>query len=81
MTVFPNPSSRELNLRIFTDYKGDVAIHVYDMSGKVRRTHNIEKNSNLYKTRLDLQGLESGIYMIEVLDNKGNRETKRVVKM
>ncbi|SFE89864.1 beta-propeller fold lactonase family protein [Thermoflexibacter ruber] len=81
LAVFPNPSSGEINLSIFTEYKGDIAIQLYDMTGKVRRTHSIEKNSNLYETRLDLQGLESGMYMIEVLDSKGNRETKRIVKM
>jgi uncharacterized membrane protein len=79
-TVFPNPSSGEANLRIYTENKGEMTVNVYDMNGRLRKTMSINKSSSIYEARLDLEGLESGLYMIEILDNKGLREAKRWVR-
>jgi hypothetical protein len=81
LAVYPNPNQGDLNLRLFSEYQGEIFIKVYDQMGKVRKTMTINKNRNLFELRLDLQGLESGIYIIETIDNQGRREEKRVVKL
>jgi hypothetical protein len=80
-TAFPNPNSGELNLRIYNEYKGNVVVNIYDVNGILRKTLNIEKTSTIYETRLEIGGLENGIYMIEILDIRGNKEVKRLIKM
>ena len=43
--------------------------------------HDTDKDANLYEMPLDLQGLESRLYIIENIDGQGNREQKRVIKL
>jgi hypothetical protein len=81
LSAYPNPSNNEVNLRFFNDYKGGVAIYIYDLTGKLRRIQSIDKTTSLFEVSLDLQGLESGMYIIETIDNQGNKEQKRIAKL
>lgn len=75
-TIFPNPSNGEAKLRMFSNYKGEVAVNVYDMIGRVHKTLTINKNANMFETNLDLQSLISGVYIVEIIDANGKKIRK-----
>jgi glucose/arabinose dehydrogenase len=81
LAVFPNPSPSDLTIRFFSEYQGEISLRVYDLTGRVRKTFLVNKNRSLYETQIDIQDLESGLYIIETIDNKGNREEKRISKL
>ncbi len=75
-TIFPNPSNGEAKLRMFSNYKGEVAVNVYDLLGRVHKTLTIDKNANMFETNLDLQSLISGVYVVEIIDANGKKIRK-----
>jgi hypothetical protein len=77
LSVFPNPSEgEEVNLSLFSEYKGDITINVYDMMGKLRKTYQTTKQDNSTIFRVDLSSLELGLYLIEVVEGM-DRKTKK----
>ncbi|NQY27849.1 MAG: S8 family serine peptidase [Flavobacteriaceae bacterium] len=76
--IFPNPTNRNINIRIQSATNTDVKINIFDIQG--RKVYNTfkESNSGLFNTTLDLGKLANGIYLIDV--QQGNRKTtKRII--
>lgn len=75
-SIYPNPSTNS----VFIDGLNSMAYHfsVSDLSGKVLIQ---SENLNFGKTKIELSNLESGLYLITVLDeNKAKRMTKKIIK-
>ncbi|MFZ5553006.1 MAG: 3-coathanger stack domain-containing protein [Bacteroidota bacterium] len=77
-TLFPNPTSGELNINIDSEISGmQYSIKAYDLSGKmVFSKNNLLKGKNTF----DFSTLENGIYFIEVINSDGERQVKKLVK-
>ncbi len=73
--VYPNPTQGLLNLT-FKDF-GAYEIDVFDVLGNII-VHQEFQNNN--RTIIDLSGFSSGIYLVKVLDQKGNSETLKVLR-
>ena len=69
--VFPNPSSDFINLGIDAS-NSDVEISIFDMSGKQLISNN---NMQMTNNRLDITGLQVGLYRIIVKSDKGVYQT------
>ncbi|MBG6110598.1 hypothetical protein IWX84_001477 [Flavobacterium sp. CG_9.10] len=63
MSVYPNPSSGQVNLRI-DQYLGKVSIQIIDINGRVVSKFKNEEFNNL-KT-IDLSRLQKGVYIMKV---------------
>ena len=61
--VYPNPSNGELNISI-TNFTGKLSIQLVDVNGRTVYQENVN-NFNLQKT-LQLQGLQSGMYILKL---------------
>jgi hypothetical protein len=72
-TVFPNPVHDMLNGRITSPLTGTVRMIVYDMNGRTVLKAESEKSLDLFEKTLNVSGLASGMYTIQV--NIANRKT------
>ena len=77
--VFPNPTSGELNLDL-TQYIGrSVRIETYSLEGKLLQFTELDEVQNTLE-RLDLKGLQNGMYLVKVKSAGLSDATRRVVK-
>ncbi|SHL90831.1 T9SS-dependent M36 family metallopeptidase [Flavobacterium xinjiangense] len=75
MSVYPNPSSGQVNLHI-DQYVGKVTIQIIDINGRVVAKFKNEEFNNL-KT-IDLSRLQKGVYILKV--NSDNLEfTEKII--
>lgn len=71
ITVFPNPGTDNIHVRIDTRYTGDAEIHVYSAVGlQVGQSWRAEKPSQPVDAILDASSLPPGIYLISVRTGK-----------
>ena len=76
ITVFPNPVSNELHL-INIDLKSKIKI--IDVSGRkydVKAIQNLEQHS----IKIDLLHLKSGVYIVQILSEKGTIKSFKIIK-
>lgn len=72
-TVFPNPAHDILTGRINSPLTGTLKMIVYDMNGRTVMKAEAEKAVDLFEKTLNVSGLASGMYTIQV--NIANRKT------
>ena len=64
--VFPNPAQDILNIRINSSQNGTIRTVVYDMIGRLVMADEAQKSVALYEKSLDVSGLATGMYSIQV---------------
>jgi len=65
-TVFPNPATNQLSISFIQNQKSVKLVNIFDVTGKLVLTTNVQDLLNSNNTiTLDLNNLNSGIYMIE----------------
>lgn len=69
--VYPNPMNETLTVSMLGNHKLQSAI-IYDLVGNEIITSN--------KSDIDVSHLQSGVYVIRVIDNNGNTYSQKVVK-
>ena len=75
VSVYPNPASTSINVRINTTFIDNAMLELYDATGKLIMQ---QKVVNEYSA-LNISGLANGIYTVRVITN--NEQTiKRIVK-
>lgn len=82
MGVYPNPAVTKINVHFATTSSENHFIKIVDLNGRTIQTKSTTvnvNNSNLIT--LDISALNSGIYLIEIEDEKGNKTSKRFQKI
>ncbi len=66
LTIYPNPVSNELKIKIDSKYKGKLQIRLTDLLGRevIMQTH--EKQFTQEEIKIDLSQLKKGVYLVEV---------------
>lgn len=77
--LFPNPTDDRALLTLNNSFSGIIEINVMDVLGKTVKAFSIVKQSTYTEQELNLNGMQKGIYIVEVAqgDSKG---FKRIVK-
>jgi len=76
--VFPNPTSQELYIQIDLNYTSELKFKLYNIGGKtIMQTDHI-KNS---LTKLDLNLLPSGIYILTIYERKNEIASYKIQKI
>ena len=77
LSVYPNPNDGTFNVQFNSSTNDKIAIGVYDMRG--REIFNKSYNNNgLFNETLQLNDVQSGVYLVNILD--GDRKiTKKIV--
>lgn len=81
VNLYPNPAEGFTTLSFDAKNNGDLIIHVIDMNGKVVRSFNnltFQEGSNTFQ--LDVQGLTTGVYMINVNAANSIHTHKLIIK-
>jgi hypothetical protein len=72
-SIFPNPAKNELN--IITESDVDYLIEILDISGAILKRISNQKGG----TKIDLSDVANGVYFINAITEKNNRQFKFVV--
>ncbi|MDH7462291.1 T9SS type A sorting domain-containing protein [Chitinophagaceae bacterium 26-R-25] len=81
IATYPNPIKDQLYFTVKgSDIKGLVKARVLDASGKVVKQMNFEKNTSVSNQTIQLPGLQSGIYILELSQDNGWQSVHRFVK-
>ena len=76
--IYPNPSKGLFNIQFNSNSNNDINLNVYDMRG--RNVHqDIFSNNGLINETINLENLQSGVYLVEVQDGL-KKVTKKIVK-
>jgi subtilisin-like proprotein convertase family protein len=76
--IYPNPSKGVFNIQFNSNSNNDINLNVYDMRG--RNVHqDTFSNNGLINESINLENLQSGIYLVEVQDGL-KKVTKKIVK-
>lgn len=77
MSVYPNPTSKELNVELGVE-TGDYTVSVYDLTGKKLIENAVKSTSGTQKTTLDVSRLAKGNYIVSIA-TVGKSYTKHFV--
>ncbi|MCS6833181.1 MAG: T9SS type A sorting domain-containing protein, partial [Flammeovirgaceae bacterium] len=64
ITLYPNPTNREVTLMLDGFYTGRLSIGIYDLTGRLWWEENIHKLANQFTRIYSLEYLPSGIYTL-----------------
>jgi hypothetical protein len=81
LKLYPNPTSNELQVLIDAPNAAVQTVEIMDIVGKVwqRQTLHLSKGQN--QEVIPVSALPTGVYFLQMLDNKGFREVTRFVKL
>jgi hypothetical protein len=78
--VFPNPASELIQLSWKGWATGKVTIHIKDISGKQCLTKSVSQLEDLNLQSINVSGLKTGIYMLELTDGSRSYTQKILIK-
>lgn len=70
--VYPNPSSGLFNVTLHDNDAKPVTLRVFDLSGKMIYSENVNDLSSLIQKQLDLSSMPKGVYTLHLSSEKGN---------
>ncbi len=76
ISIYPNPCSKELNLKLSEGNKYIVEYSIFDIQAKLL----LKKQLNATKAKIDIQNLANGVYIIEARTNQGKVYRSKFVK-
>jgi photosystem II stability/assembly factor-like uncharacterized protein len=79
VSVFPNPTDSEVNLRIENVLNGDLKVSVYNTNGQRVFTKEVRKDNSIFEMPIDFSQMAAGSYVVEVI-NGTERITKKVIR-
>lgn len=80
LSVFPNPTENELNVRFSVNNAQTSLFQIQDLSGKLLSTYTINSNPGSNLVLLETKGLSSGMYFLKVSGNNGQQTVQFIVK-
>lgn len=78
MSLFPNPSNGQFNLRITGAEAKDALVKITDVVGNVALENNLTNNAAVINQKIDLSNAAKGVYFITV-ENGTTRFVKKIV--
>ncbi|MDF2435714.1 MAG: aminopeptidase [Bacteroidota bacterium] len=80
VSVYPNPASDKLSLMFDLKSKEDVRIDLFDISGRLALSKTFSMNTGKSTESLDLSGINSGVYQLQVLSDSFSHTQKLIKK-
>ncbi|MEW5677522.1 reprolysin-like metallopeptidase [Flavobacterium enshiense] len=76
LKLYPNPNQGTFNVQFDSKSGNDIKIDVYDMRGRLV-FENSYKNSGIFNQTIQLNNVQSGIYLVNIQDGD-QREVKKI---
>jgi Zn-dependent metalloprotease len=80
ISVYPNPATAIINIKLPTEIKGDCRMKLSDMSGRQIKNELLQTGNNNDVGTFDVSDLQSGLYIIEITNNSDRFIQKLEVK-
>lgn len=78
--VYPNPFSGILNIDFSSQTSSQVEVSVFNLTGKTVFSETWSDTAWDSKKQIDLSTLNSGIYLVQGVDENANQFTKKIIK-
>lgn len=78
ISLYPNPSSDIMTMKIANAYMGDLTLRVLSLSGQQMMEQLVVKSTNEYILQLSIANLPEGIYMLQIISNNGSEMVRMV---
>jgi len=78
ITVYPNPTSRELNVNWNSEDNGNAMLRIVNINGATLYSENVTGMGTMHK-QLDLSSYKSGTYFVQIVTDK-NTSSQTVIK-
>ncbi len=76
MSVYPNPTTNRLTLKV-ADYESDnLSYHLFDVTGKLVKMKKVTDP----ETQIIMQDMKPGVYFLKVIDDDKEIKTFKVIK-
>lgn len=76
-TLYPNPNNGAFNIQFTSTSTNEIKVNVHDMRGR-EIYNNSYRNNGLFNESLQLNNVQSGIYMVTVQDGD-RKEVKKII--
>jgi hypothetical protein len=79
LTIYPNPSQREINIRYPAYFSKQIEVQILDLLGKefYKQSHLVNATQELM---LDISYLSAGVYVLQVSENQ-KKITQKIIKI
>ncbi|WP_051335930.1 lytic polysaccharide monooxygenase [Aquimarina latercula] len=74
--MFPNPATGSVSIKNTTDLKNSI-IMISDLSGKKLKSVRVPTSTT--EMIIDISGIKSGLYLVNILDNSGGKRSLKLV--
>jgi hypothetical protein len=78
-TVWPNPASSVVNIKLTNPATSDISLLLFAVNGVKVKEWKVSTSVKLSAHQLDVSNLAQGVYMLVITDGKGNRQTEKVI--
>lgn len=78
--IQPNPIQDQLSVDFYLTGSDRMKINIYSLQGQLKSSHEFTGIAGKNRFETNLQGLSAGIYLLQLVDEKGKIETLRLVK-
>ena len=75
--ISPNPAQNIIGVQLY-GYAGAVTIHLLNVDGKVLKKEKVS-GSFVNHVQMNVADITNGIYFLAVIDEKGKRQTEKVI--
>lgn len=80
-SIYPNPAEQNVTVELSTaNLHGKIILRLMSMEGKVLRIDEINNYSDVLLHKLNIAGLTEGMYILQLSDENGFSQTKRLIK-
>jgi len=76
--AYPNPFEKEITVQYNTAKQGKITVKVFTQDGKPLQTKDYQTLKGLNYLKIDGENLNSGIYQVQITDNKSNKLVRMV---
>ncbi|MCK5824453.1 MAG: N-acetylmuramoyl-L-alanine amidase [Ichthyobacteriaceae bacterium] len=78
--AYPNPFTNSISVSVMLDKKTDIKLSVYNFMGQVIKSNVYENIEGNYTLKINTNLIPTGVYMVVMEDEKGNKKVFEVVK-
>ncbi|MCY1235051.1 hypothetical protein D9M72_476550 [compost metagenome] len=75
--IYPNPNKGNFNVQFNSESNNEIKIAIYDISGR-QIFNKSYQNTGLFSENLQLNNVQSGVYLVNVIDGD-RKEVKKII--